>query len=147
MNQILASITKGGRAAVLALALGAASMTPMPVMAQSPSFSFDFGIGGGGENFSFQLGRGGRHIRRDCLTTNEIRRGLRRQGWDDIRFIDRRGNRVQVIAEHRRSTYRLTIHRCTGRVTDIDRVRRDRDRDHRRDRRGPGFGLHFNFGN
>lgn len=136
MSHILSNLKSKGRAAVIAVVLGAASITaaPAPVMAQS--FSFDFGIGGGGDNFSFELDRRGARIRRDCLSNNEIRRGLRRSGWDDIRFLDRRGNRVTVIAEWRRADYRLTINRCTGRVTDIDRIRR---------RGGGGFGLQFNF--
>jgi hypothetical protein len=37
----------------------------------------------------------------------------------------------------------MTVNRCTGRVSDIERIRRDRDRG--RPGRGPGFGLQFNF--
>jgi hypothetical protein len=139
MTPILSNLKKSGRAAVVALVLGAASLTSMPAMAQSPSFTFEFGIGGGGEGFSFGTGRRGERIRRDCLTNREIVRGLRRNGFDDIEIVRRRGNRLQIIADYGRSTYRLTVHRCTGRVTDIDRIRRGgRPRD--------GFGLQFNFG-
>lgn len=140
MSKILTTLKRGGRAAVVALALGTVGLTAMPAMAQAPSFNFQFGIGGGGDGFSFELGRDGRHIRRECLTNNEIRRGLRRDGFDDIRFLDRRGSRVTVVAERGRRDYRISINRCTGRVLDVDRLRRN-------DRGRPGIGLHFNFGN
>lgn len=134
MSTTLSTLRKSGRAAIVALALGAVSFTPMPAMAQS--FSFEFGIDGGGSSFSFGTNRRGDRIRRDCLTNNEIRRGLRREGFDDIRFLDRSGRRVEVIADYGRATYRMTVNRCTGRVSNIERLRR-----HRR----PGFGLQFNF--
>ena len=141
MSQFLSTLKSGARAAVVALSLGAASVLAMPAPAMAQSFSFDFGIGGGGNNFSFSIGKGGKHIRRDCLTNNEVRRGLRRSGWEDIRFVDRRGARVTVIAEWDNTgrDYRITINRCTGRVTDVERLR-GRDRNNR-----PNFGLQFSF--
>jgi hypothetical protein len=139
MTPILSTLRKSGRAAVVALALGAASLTPMPAMAQSPSFSFEFGIDGGGNSFSFGTNRRGDRIRRECLTNNEIRRGLRREGFEDIRFLDRSGRRVEVVAEYGRWIYYLSVHRCTGEVVVLDRERRGR-----RSVR-PGFGLQFNF--
>ena len=122
----LNTLKASGRAAVVAVALGAASVVAMPAPVMAQSFNFDFGIGGGGSNFSFSIGRDGVRLRRACLTNDEIRRGLRRQGWEDIRFLDRRGNWVRVIAEWRRNdrTYSMRIDRCSGRVTDIERVRR-----------------------
>lgn len=138
MTTMLNTVMRSGRAAIVALTLGAATVTALPVQAQS--FSFSFGINGGGSDFSFGL-RDGRKFKRECLTNNEIRRGLRRNGFEDIRFLDRRGVRVQVYAEWGRRAYILTINRCTGRVVDIDRVRR------RGGGGGPGFGLEFNFGN
>lgn len=140
MTTMLNTVLKSGRAAIVALTLGAATVTALPVQAQS--FSFSFGINGGGSDFAFGL-RDGRKFKRECLTNNEIRRGLRRNGFEDIRFLDRRGVRVKVYAEFGRRAFILTINRCTGRVIDIDRVRRDRgyDRDDR-----PGVGLQFNFG-
>jgi hypothetical protein len=139
MSQFLATLKARGRAIVVALALAAAAITAMPAPAMAQNFSFDFGISGGEGNFSFGIGRDGVRIKRDCLTNNEIRRGLRRSGWSDIRFIDRSGNRVRVIAEWDGNgrDYSMRINRCTGRVTDIERVRRGGS--------GGGFGLQFNF--
>lgn len=143
MTTLVSTIKKSSRAALLAVALAAASIgaapfTAAPAMAQN--LSFQFGITGGGDNFSFGVGRGGERVRRDCLTNNEIRRGLRREGFDDIRFLDRRGNRVTVTAEDRRFDYRLRVNRCTGAVAILDRDRKRLRRD-----RNPGFGLHFRF--
>lgn len=145
MTTTLSTLRKSGRAALVALALGAvslggASFTATPAMAQSGGLTFEFGIRGGGDNFSFGIGKRGERFRRDCLTNNEIRRGLRREGFDDIRFLDRRGTRVTLRAEDRRFVYTLEVNRCTGAVRILDR-----DRKGRRDRRNPGFGLHFRF--
>lgn len=130
----------GGRAAVIALALGAASIVavPAPVMAQS--FSFEFPIAGGDGSFSFGIGRDGVRIRRACLTDREIRRALRDEGWENITFRGERRNRVRVIAEWDRNNrlYSMWVHRCTGEVTDIERVRR-------RGSRGPGVELNFDL--
>jgi len=143
MTTLVSTFKKSGRAALVALALGAVSVgatsfTAAPAMAQN--LTFEFGIRGGGDNFSFGIGKGGERIRRDCLTNNEIRRGLRREGFDDIRFLDRRGNRVTVKAEDRRFDYRLRVNRCTGAVAILDR-----DRKNSRRNRNPGFGLQFRF--
>lgn len=133
MSPFLSSAMKSGRAAIVALTLGAATFTAMPVQAQS--FNFDFGVQGGGSNFSYGFDRGKR-IKRDCLTTNEVRRGLRRSGFDDIRFVDRKGIRVKVVADYGRRTYAMTVNRCTGQVTDIERLRRPYF---------PGFRFQFQF--
>lgn len=143
MNNLVSTFKKSGRAVLVALTLGvvsfgAAPFTAAPAMAQS--LSFEFGIRGGGDNFSFGVNRRGERFRRSCLTTNEIRSGLRREGFYDIRILDRRGNRVTVRAEDRRFEYRLSVHRCSGAVRILDR-----DRKGYRDRRTPGFGLHFRF--
>jgi hypothetical protein len=137
MTQILSRMKSTGRAAIIALALGASAVTAMPAQAQSgnPSFNFQFGIQGGGDNFSYRFDNG-RRLKRECLTNNEVRRGLRRLGWDNIRFVDRRGVRVKVVADWGSRTYAMTINRCTGRVTDIERLRRPF---------GPGFRFQFNF--
>jgi hypothetical protein len=140
MTPVLSSVMRSSRAAIVALTLGATAFTAMPVQAQS--FNFEFGIQGGGNSFSYGFDNG-RRIKRDCLTTNEIRRGLRRAGFDDIRFVDRQGIRVRVIADFGRRTFSMTINRCTGRVSNIERVRRGGGGGGG----GPGIGLEFNFGN
>ena len=133
MTSILSTVMKSGRAAIVAVTLGAAALTAMPVQAQS--FNFDFGVQGGGNNFSYRFDDG-RRMKRECLTNNEIRRGLRRSGFDDIRFVDRSGIRVKVVADYGRRTYAMTINRCSGRVSDIERLRRPYS---------PGFNFQFNF--
>jgi hypothetical protein len=137
MTPILQKMMKSGRAAMVALTLGATAFTAMPAMAQSgnPSFNFEFGIQGGGDNFSYGLERG-KKFQRECLSTSEIRRALQRRGWDDVRFVDRRGIRVKVVAEWGRWTYAMDINRCTGRVSNIERLRRPYF---------PGFHFQFNF--
>jgi hypothetical protein len=137
MTQILSRMKTTGRAALIALALGASAFTAMPAQAQSgnPSFNFQFGIQGGGDSFSYRFDNGRRH-RGECLTNNEVRRGLQRMGWDNVRFVDRRGVRVKVVADWGRRTYAMTINKCTGRVTDIERLQRGYR---------PGFRFQFNF--
>lgn len=139
-SQFLTRLRTSGRAAMIAVALAAASITAMPSAAVAQTFRFDFGISGGDGNFAFSIGKGGVRVKRDCLSNSEIRRGLRRSGWSDIRFIDSEGRRVRVIAEWDGNgrDYSMRINRCTGRVTDIERIRR---------RGGGGFGLQFEFGN
>lgn len=137
MTAILTRVIKSGRAAIVAVTLGAAALTAMPVQAQSgsPSFNFSFGIQGGGDNFSYRFDNG-RKFKRECLTNTEVRRGLQRLGWHNIRFVDRRGIRVKVVADWGYRTYAMTINKCTGRVSNIERLRRPYF---------PGFRFQFNF--
>jgi hypothetical protein len=137
MTPILTRMKTTGRAAVIALALGASAFTAMPAQAQSgnPSFNFQFGIQGGGDNFSYRFDNGKR-FKRECLTNNEVRRGLRQMGWNDIRFVDRKGVRVKVVADWGRRTYAMDINKCTGRVTNIERLRSSYR---------PGFRFQFNL--
>ena len=123
MSPFLSTLKTTAKAAVVALALGAMAM-PAPAMAQT--FKFNFGIQGGGSSFSFGIGKGGQKFRRNCLTNNEVRRGLRRAGFEDIRFVDRRGVRVTVIAQWDENNrwYSMDVNKCTGKVSNIERVRR-----------------------
>lgn len=143
MNNILATLGKSGRAAVVALALSAATVTvmPAPAMAQSPSFSFSIELGGGAD-LKF---KGGRKFRDDfCLTNREIRAGLRAHGFRNIDIVGGRGrNRVEVIASFRGRFYLLVVNRCTGNVRIIERLGR---RGFPADGPHGGFGLQFNFG-
>jgi len=137
MTPILSTVMKSGRAAIVALTLGTAAVTAMPAQAApaSPSFNFEFGIQGGGSNFSYRFDNGKKH-KVACLTNNQVRRSLQRLGWDDIRFVDRKGVRVKVVADWGRRTYAMTINKCTGRVTDIERLYRPYF---------PGFSFRFRF--
>jgi len=136
MTQILSTLKRSGRAAVVALVLGAATVTAMPTqaMAQSPSFSFSIDLGGGSLRF-----RGGDFSRKFCLSNNQVRRELRKHGFRDIdivRSLNR--NRVEVIARYGRNWYVLRVDRCSGQVRIVERLRRGFP--------GRGFGLQFNFG-
>ena len=148
MTPILATLKKSSRAAVIALALGAASFAgAMPAQAQA-TFNFQLGLDDRGNAFSFGMDaprrRGGFNINR-CLTNNQVRQGLRDFGFRDVDIIrNLNRNRVLVEASYRRFDYRMRVNKCSGQVTDIDRVRNfDRDRDY--DRGRGGFGLQFNF--
>ena len=141
MTSVFKTFKAGGRAAAVAVALGAASIVavPAPVMAQS--FNFEFPIAGGEGNFSFGIGRDGVRVRRACMTNNEIRRSLRDEDWSDIRIMGRDGNWVRVAArwDDNDRYYTMRVNRCTGKVRDIERVRR------RSNGPGNGFTLEFNF--
>jgi hypothetical protein len=109
------------KAAVVALALGGATLTAMPVQAQSgPNVDFNFRFNTPG--FGFSIGRPNRPDRM-CMSDREVRRDLRRDGYDEIRFFDRRGRIVQVTAELGRRDYRIAYDTCTGRIVDRDRIR------------------------
>lgn len=141
MSSFLNTLKSKGRAAAIALALGATSIVGLPATpAMAQSFSFDFGISGGSETFSFGVGRGGRRVERECLRNNEIRRGLRGAGFYDIEIGNSSRNRVRVLArwEGNGNLYSMRVHRCSGRVTDIERVRRGGGGN-------PGFSLQFSY--
>lgn len=97
------------RSAVVAAVLGASALTAAPAQAQ-PSFSFDFHIGR--PHFPGFL----------CMSDPEVRRDLRRDGYRDIRFTDRRGRIVHVRAERGRREYRIAYDTCRGRIVDRDRI-------------------------
>jgi hypothetical protein len=144
MAQILSTLRKGGRAAVVALVLGTASVTaiPTPAMAQpGPSFQFrlDLGVPGG----SFRFRDRDFDQRRFCLSNSQIVRGLRQHGFRDVDIVRDNRRRVEVIARYGRAWYLLQVNRCSGQVQIIERIRRGFP-----DRRFPqgGFGLQFNFG-
>lgn len=66
-----------------------------------------------------------RDDRYDRLSNRELRRELRRQGWDEIRILDRDRRTVTVSAEDRRNRDRiLVVNAYTGRVIDVRRDRR-----------------------
>lgn len=119
-------LNKTMKAAAVAVALGATVLPAAPALAQSGSFSFQFGTPGFG--FSINDGRhhnGRWHNRPDrmCMSDREVRRDLRRDGYDEIRFFDRRGRIVQVTAELGRRDYRIAYDTCRGRIVDRDRIR------------------------
>jgi hypothetical protein len=109
------------KAAVVALALGGTAITAMPAQAQSrPNVDFNFQFGTDGFRFGIGRDRPGRH----CMRDPEVRRDLRRDGYDHIRFFDRRGRIVQVTASLGRRDFRIAYDTCRGRIIDRDRIRR-----------------------
>lgn len=118
-------IKTGTRALLVsALVAGMALAGAAPVQAQS--FSFNFGINGGGSSFSYGIGSGGKKFKRDCLNDREIRRGLRDAGFYDVDIVGDSGVRVRVIATWERNDrdYSMRVNRCTGKVTDVEPIRR-----------------------
>jgi hypothetical protein len=105
------------KAAVVALTLGATALPAMPVQAQDVDLKFRFN----GPGFSLGFGD---FDRRRCLTDPQVRRDLRRGGYDEIRFIDRSGRIVQVIAERGRRDYIIAYDTCRQRIVDRERIRR-----------------------
>lgn len=103
------------RSAVVALAVGGAAITAVPAQAAPPSIDFHFGFGGGGVSIG-----GGRY----CLSDRQVRYFLRYQGYDDVRFFDRRGRIVGVTAERHRKAYRVWVDTCRARIVEVKRVHR-----------------------
>jgi hypothetical protein len=139
MTHLISSLKASGRAAVVALALGASVFTAAPAMAQpTPSFNFQFGIGSDGKpsvGLGINSGRPDFDID-ECLTNRQIIRGLRDEGYRDIEIVSElRRNRVGVVARYGRNYYSMRVHRCTGEVDRIQRLRGFR----------PGLSFQFNF--
>jgi hypothetical protein len=103
------------RSALVAVALGGATIGMVPAaQAAPPSIDFHFGFGGGGISIG-----GGRY----CLSDRQVRTFLRWQGYDHIRFTDRRGRVVSVRAERHRQDYRVTVDTCRARIITVQRLR------------------------
>ncbi len=129
-----ATLKRAGRALVIAAALGATGLATAPVQAASqPSLSFQFGIGNDGSIITFgndRAPRGSAPIKK-CLTNRQIERGLERHGFDDADVIRNLSKtRVLVHAEWGRYDYNLKVNRCSGKVFDIERIRRAPRPDH-----------------
>lgn len=129
---------KTWRAALVALTLGAATVTALPAQAQSsPSFNFELGIGSNGSGMSFRGGNRMRHFDR-CMSNRQVTRGLEHYGFDDVSIVRNLGrNRVLVIAGWGRRDYSMKVDKCSGRVYDVERLRRRPSM--------PGFNFQFNF--
>ena len=104
------------RSTVVALAVGGAAITAAPVQAAPPSIDFHFGFGGGG----ISIGGG-----RFCLSDRQVRFFLRTQGYDNIRFFDRRGRVVGVRAERHNRNYLVWVDTCRARIVAVQRVHRN----------------------
>lgn len=112
------------KAAAVALALGGTALSVVPVQAQSFGFSFGndqfrFGVQSG-DRYHGGYGNGG--WGKYCMSDPQVRRDLRADGYRDIRFFDRKGRIVQVVAELRNREYEIAYDTCRGRIVDRDRV-------------------------
>lgn len=105
------------RSAVVALALGGTALVAAPAQAAPPSIDFHFGFGGGGISIG-----GGRY----CLSDRQVRFFLRTQGYINVRFFDRRGRVVGVLAQRNGRNYLVWVDTCRARIVSVQRVgRRD----------------------
>ena len=113
--------------------------------------SLEFNIGGSGPRMAdgfgevsdpeddavAQVGKGGESIMAGCLTNRQVRRGLRGHDFDNIK-IGRaiRGDVFEVQANYGGSLYRMTLDRCSGKVSDVEKLGRNRVN---------GVGLQFGY--
>jgi hypothetical protein len=102
------------RSAAIALALGGATLGAVTVPAQAATIDLHFGFGGGG----ISIGSG-----KYCLSDRQVRVFLRYQGYDHIRFFDRKGRIVGVRAERHNRDYRVWVDTCRARIVSVERVR------------------------
>lgn len=102
------------RSAAIALALGGATLGAATVPAQAATIDLHFGFGGGGISIG-----GGKY----CLSDRQVRVFLRYQGFDHIRFFDRKGRIVGVRAERHDRDYRVWVDTCRARIVSIERIR------------------------
>jgi hypothetical protein len=159
MSLMFTKFKTAGRAAVLAVVLGASALTAMPAQAApgDPSFNFNLQLPDGG---NLQLGTGNQNRpapgfrpgpgRPDfCLTDRQIRFQLGDNGFDNVRVgRDLRRGWVEVFATNRRGAYTMQVNRCTGQVSNIQRIRRngpDFGPGNGPGRPGAGFGLQFGY--
>jgi len=102
------------RSAAIALTLGGATLGAVTVPAQAATIDLHFGFGGGG----ISIGAG-----KYCLSDRQVRVFLRYQGYDHIRFFDRKGRIVGVRAERHNRDYRVWVDTCRARIVSVERVR------------------------
>ncbi len=131
--------------AALGLSAGFALATA-PAQAAEPQFSFSIQTPDGEINF----GNGGvqsrqfrpQHDRRPvCLEERGLQRAVARQGFRDVDFLDWRGPRINAVGEFRGRTVSFDVNRCTGEVSNVERLRRGGW-----DRHGwghDGYGRHY----
>ena len=130
-----------GRCTLLALLLGAGAVSGAPVLAQQgplPSFTLQLESPPNSSSRALTLEpQGGADNSSRCLGDERLGEGLRARGFADI---DIRGSlgaqRVAVQGRYEGWIYRMSVDRCSGDVSAIERVRRAT---------GGDFGLHFQY--
>jgi hypothetical protein len=123
--------------AMLPLAAAVLAMfAVLPSSAAEPGFRLDFG--GGSFSFGLPFAAGAAPASAACLADRDIRSGLNRHGWSDVRLRrDFGGGRVEVLARNQNWIYSMRLDRCSGEVDGIERLRPVL---------GEGFGFQFDFG-
>lgn len=116
-------------AAALAVAVPLMAATGTAQARDSSSWSITIGSGGYYHDNGYRYGH-----RYRVLPPNVVRNYLQRSYYEVSR-LDRRGDVYVARAEDRRGRdIRITADAYTGRVIDVDYIRRDRDRDRWDDR-------------
>lgn len=147
----ITNLKRAGRVLAVAAVLGAGGLAAAPAQA-APSLNFQLGIGNDGSVITFGTGRTPRGVQpiKKCLTNRQIERGLERHGFDDADVIRNLSNtRVLVRADWGRYDYEMKVNRCSGKVYDIERIRRAPRPDHNWPNHGwgnnNGFGFQFRY--
>lgn len=107
-----------GRAAVVAVTLGAASIGAMPAQAAQ----FTIGLNGGG---TFQFGNGNITLQfgQACLTSSQVREGVRNAGYTNVQIVKNLGNnKVVVVGKKNGKWYEMRVNKCTRVVDNIHRI-------------------------
>ena len=125
---VLSTVLRSGRAVALAVLLGAGSFAAPALADSSPSFSFNLQLPGGSVHMGTD--RPDRFRPRPvCMSDWQVERELTRSGWHRVR-IGRDLGRARVEAfgnwRYRPDLYRMVVNRCTGNVSDVQRVGRPR---------------------
>lgn len=145
------------RAVVVTIGLSLAAVSVAPVAAQE--FTIQMQAGGnsgqgagdrhhGGNNGGWNNGGG---YNQRCLTNREVARGVAGYGYRDVQVVrELRRDRVDVQAVKRGYVYTMRVDKCTGRVSQPERIgRAGGSGGHHggQPSNGGGFGFQFNFGN
>jgi len=132
------TLKTGLRAGVVALTLAGAGAMAVPAQAASPNIDFSINFGLQSPKGGITMRFGDRDHRRVCLSDSQIRSGLNRNGYRDVRIVrqDRHSNKVLAVAQKRGDWYSMRVDRCTGKVDQVRKVQRNR---------GGSFNLKFTF--
>ncbi len=91
--------------------------------AQASGITVEFGFGGSGYGWSGGgHGSGSHQMRRQRLSTEEVRWILRSDGYRNIRFFDDRGPVYQLRARKHGRTYFLVVSARSGEILSRNRI-------------------------
>lgn len=121
-------------AAALAVAVPLLAATGTAQARDTTSWSITIGSGYSDARHGHGYGYGYGHRQR--ILPPQVVRSYLQRSYYEVSRLDRRGDVYVARAEDRRGRdIRITADAYTGRVIDVDYIRRDRDRDRRDDRR------------